>query len=222
MWRGGCHVGHSSQFNGVEVWKAQAALSTRVNGRVREDGFAIPAWRQRLAWEEKSFLKHVVGHPTQPASIFFFFLRSHLQVAFGGLLVSDGIDTSACRRITPSRGHPDGLKCNYMCWINYELLLLLLHCCGEGTQVKRGERKHVHTHTKREEKTVKCRNRCSWHIDNSYFNTNAGSLWRLNNRALAEGRGDTCCLRARRDRLISCHYKQKWEAALPPTKEKTH
>lgn len=120
-------------------------LSTRVNGRVRKDGFMSTAagLRRKITFEARCW----PPHPASLHFLFFFSLRSHLQVAFGGLLVSDGIDTSACRRITPSRGHPDGLKCNYMCWINYEPLLLLLHCCGAGTQVKGGKRKHVHTHT---------------------------------------------------------------------------
>lgn len=78
----------------------------------------------------------------------------------------------------------------------------------------------MNTNTHRKKKKFKCRNRCPWRIDNSYFNTNAGLPWRLNNRALAEGRGDTCYSRLSRDRLPWSHHKLKWEAALVPEMRK--
>lgn len=64
------------------------------------------------------------------------------------------------------------------------------------------EKKMMSTYKKKK----KCRNRCPWHIDNSYFYTDAELLWRLNNRALAESWRDACCLRVRRSCLLQSHH----------------
>lgn len=69
--------------------------------------------------------------------------------------------------------------------------------CRNKSKRKKKKKTNMYTQYKGKKIQFKCRNRCPWHIDNSYFDTNAALLWRLNNRAQAEGRGDTYCLRLR-------------------------